>query len=106
MSYPVPFLVAANPVNYGRPMQLSCVEALAATMYIGGFKEEAADLLSKFRWGPVFIKVNQELLDIYSECKDGLEVIAAQNKFLDEAKLAQEEKRPCPRKLVQYREPL
>ncbi|XP_075224890.1 18S rRNA aminocarboxypropyltransferase isoform X2 [Lycorma delicatula] len=80
----LPFLVAANPINYGKPCQLSCVEALAATFYITGFKDIAEYYLSKFKWGKSFINLNEELLELYSVCKDSAEVVAVQNKFIQD----------------------
>lgn len=82
----LPFLVAANPINYGKPCQLSCVEAIAATLIITGYPEEANFYLGKFSWGHSFLELNSELLKSYSLCKNSEEIIAAQEKFLVDAR--------------------
>jgi len=78
----LPYLIAANPVNYGAPTKLSTVEALAAALYIAGFREDAERLLSKFKWGPEFIRLNRRFLDAYAEAKDSSEVVELQKKFM------------------------
>ncbi|GME70995.1 unnamed protein product [Ambrosiozyma monospora] len=78
----LPYLVAANPVNYGRPMRLNCVEALAACFAIVGHDDWAAMLLEHFSWGPTFLHINRELLDMYQECTDCESVLAAEKEYL------------------------
>ncbi len=70
----LPYLVAANPVNYGKPCRLNCAEALAAAMHIAGFPSEARAVMAKFGWGHSFLSLNGELLDRYAACKDSKEV--------------------------------
>lgn len=83
----LPFLVAANPINYGKPCQLSCVEALAAVFYIVGMKELAEEYMGKFSWGHSFIELNQELLDRYALCKDSKEILDCQTNYIKEAQM-------------------
>lgn len=74
----------ANPVNYGKPMKLTCVEAIGATLYIVGLKNESIDLLSVFDWGKEFLKINHDILERYSMTKNSNEIVTAQNEWLIE----------------------
>jgi pre-rRNA-processing protein TSR3 len=78
----LPYLIAANPVNYGRPWRLSTAEALSAAVYILGDISEAEDLLAKFKWGPNFIVLNREPLEAYMTARDSAGVVKAQMDFL------------------------
>jgi hypothetical protein len=79
----LPFLVAANPVNYGKPSKLSCAEAAAATLYICGHVNAAKAVLNEFGWGMEFIKLNTELLELYRTSADAAEVVQRQNDWLE-----------------------
>jgi pre-rRNA-processing protein TSR3 len=59
----LPPLISANPVNYGKWEKLNSAEALAAALYITGFKEHARKLLSNFRWNEEFWKINKKLFE-------------------------------------------
>mmetsp|Transcript_27423 Transcript_27423/g.44627 ORF Transcript_27423/g.44627 Transcript_27423/m.44627 type:complete len:284 (+) Transcript_27423:1147-1998(+) len=88
----LPFLMAANPVNFGHPFKLSCVEAIAATLLITGFEKEADELLSKFKWGSTFHEMNRTLFDQYAACSTGVEVIAVQTRHLEALEAEQAER--------------
>ncbi|RBI63738.1 DUF367 family protein [halophilic archaeon] len=79
----LPFLVAANPVNYGKPFRLTTVEAFAAALSILGEREQAEAILGKFTWGETFLELNAEPLRRYADCEDSSEVVAVQQEYLD-----------------------
>ncbi|KAL8932221.1 MAG: hypothetical protein Q9211_006450 [Gyalolechia sp. 1 TL-2023] len=79
----LPYLVAANPINYGRPWRLNCAEALAATFYILGHDDWAEHVLQHFSYGKPFLEINAQVLKRYRACKDEEEVKECEKRWLD-----------------------
>ncbi|KAL8686360.1 MAG: hypothetical protein Q9218_007162 [Villophora microphyllina] len=79
----LPYLVAANPTNYGRPWRLNCVEALAATFFICGKEDWAEHVLQHFSYGAPFLEINGQVLKRYAACKDEEEVKECEKKWLE-----------------------
>ena len=89
----LPFLVAVNPVNYGKEGKLSCAEAVAAAQVICGRPDEAARILQEFNWGPEFLKINKTVFDMYTLC-DGPEAVqAAEREYLEKEWKKKEERK-------------
>ena len=78
----LPFLIAGNPVNFGKATKLSTVEALAAALYIIGFEQEAVRLLSIFKWGHTFLEINHERLEGYKNARNSTEIVELQKRFM------------------------
>ena len=78
----VPYLVAANSVNYGRPWRLNCAEALAACFFICGHEDWAHEVLKHFSYGEPFLEINSQLLKRYAACTSEEEVKKAEDVWL------------------------
>ena len=78
----LPYLLAANPINWGRPMELNSAEAVMAALYILGEKEQASEFLGRLNWAPEFMRLNGNLLEDYSNARDSTEVVRIQNEYL------------------------
>jgi len=89
----LPFFVAANTINFGKPLKLSCVEALAASMVICGYKDLAVSYLSKFKWGQTFLTMNEDFIEAYSSCSSSDQVVTAQNELLQKLRAEREANR-------------
>ena len=83
----LPFLLAANPVNYGKPMRLSSLEAAMAALVILGEPGHAARLSGAHSWGPTFLALNAEPLEDYAGATTSAEVVAIQNLYVEHGHL-------------------
>jgi len=79
----LPYMLASNPINWGKPMELNSAEAVMASLFILGEREQAETFLGRFNWAPEFMRLNGELLEEYSSAKDSTEVVRIQNEYID-----------------------
>lgn len=84
----LPFLVVANPVNYGQVGKLSTLEAFAASLQIIGHESQARRLLSLFKWGPTFIELNRERIEAYKGASSSQEVVEVQRALMSDLGIA------------------
>ena len=78
----LPFLLAANPVNYGKPFQLSTMEAFAAALYIRGETAQAEKIVGIYTWGQNFLTLNHEPLEEYRLARSSAEVVRRMKKYI------------------------
>jgi len=78
----LPYLIAANPINYGKPFKLSTAEAIAAALYILGEENKARELMSKFKWGEHFLELNKMPLEDYKRAKNSTEVVKVMEAYI------------------------
>jgi pre-rRNA-processing protein TSR3 len=77
----LPFVIAANPVNYGKPFKLSTLEAFATALYILNCVETAEEMLNLYKWGPNFLTLNKEPLEDYRKSENSGQVIDLMKKY-------------------------
>ena len=78
----LPFVIAANPVNYGKPFKLTTLEAFATALYILEDVELAEKILELYKWGPNFLILNKEPLEDYRKAKNSSEIIKIMNQYI------------------------
>jgi pre-rRNA-processing protein TSR3 len=86
ISRSLPFVIAVNPVNYGKVLKLSTLEAFAAALYIINRKKQAETLLQIYKWGPHFLEMNHEPLEAYRKAENSGEIIKIMNEYIDATK--------------------
>ena len=79
----LPYLLASNPVNWGKPWQLNSAEAVLASLLIMGFDEQADLFMPRFNWAPEFVNLNRSLLEAYRAADGPEEVERIQNDYIE-----------------------
>ena len=78
----LPYLLAANPINYGKPWKLSTIEAFTAALYILGATKQATQLTQLYKWAPQFIILNKQPLEDYRKAQNSTQIIKAMSQYL------------------------
>jgi pre-rRNA-processing protein TSR3 len=78
----LPFVVASNPVNYGKPFKLTTLEAFATALYILGDTKKAEEILNLYKWGPSFLTLNKEPLEEYRKAENSTEIIKIMKEYM------------------------
>jgi len=82
VSRALPFVIAVNPVNFGKALKLTTLEAFAAAVYILGNPGQAEQLISIYNWGSHFLTMNKNPLEDYRTAKTSKEVIQRMHEYL------------------------
>jgi pre-rRNA-processing protein TSR3 len=78
----LPFLIATNPVNYGKPFKLTTLEAFAAAIYILGDIPRAKQIMQLYKWGPHFLVLNKKPLEEYRNAQTSQEIIEIMKEYI------------------------
>lgn len=82
VSRALPFVIAVNPVNFGKPLKLTTLEAFIAAVYILNNKKQAEMLTSIYKWSPHFLTMNKNPLEDYRTAETSAEVINRMRQYL------------------------
>ncbi|SOV23751.1 ribosome biogenesis protein TSR3, putative [Plasmodium sp. DRC-Itaito] len=78
----LPYIIAVNSINYGKPYKLSCLESLAFCLYVCNYNKQCNDILNIYKWSVNFTNLNKELLDSYKLCNTHEEIKNAEEEFI------------------------
>ena len=79
----LPYVIAVNPINYGKPLKLTTIEAFAAALYILGETNHAKNILNIYKLSPHFLELNREPLEDYRKARNSKEIIEFMKQYID-----------------------